>query len=78
MSKKEIDFEKALARLESIVEQLESSQLPLEDSLRLFEEGVRLSRTCSQLLDQAEKRVKELSKTQEDSPVTRDWSGDEE
>jgi exodeoxyribonuclease VII small subunit len=53
-------FEEALKRLNAIVEQLESGELSLEQSLALFEEGTRLSRSSQAQLDAAEKRVEEL------------------
>jgi exodeoxyribonuclease VII small subunit len=53
-------FEEVLARLNAVVEKLESGELPLEDSLALFEEGVRLSRQASARLDEAERRVERL------------------
>ena len=58
----EIDFEAALKQLEQIVEQLEAGDLPLERSLELFEQGVRLSRDCQKRLDEAERRVEILLK----------------
>jgi exodeoxyribonuclease VII small subunit len=56
----EIKFEDALKRLEEIVDTLESGELPLEKSLKIFEEGVRLSRLCNKMLDKAEKKVEIL------------------
>lgn len=53
-------FESTLQRLAEIVEQLEGGELPLEKSVRLFEEGIRLSRTSQAILDDAERRVEEL------------------
>jgi exodeoxyribonuclease VII small subunit len=53
-------FESSMARLTEIVEQLEQGDLALEDSLRLFEEGVKLSRASQERLDRAQKRVEEL------------------
>ncbi len=53
-------FEEALKRLTAIVERLESGDLSLEQSLSLFEEGTRLSRSSQAQLDSAEKRVEEL------------------
>ncbi len=53
-------FEDILARLGTVVERLESGELPLEQSLSLFEEGVRLSRLGSARLDEAERRVERL------------------
>lgn len=59
---KDIKFEKAMARLEEIVEALEKGELSLEDSLKIFEEGIRLSQVCMSKLDEAEKRVEILMK----------------
>ncbi len=53
-------FEVAIKRLTEIVQVLERGELPLEESLRLFEEGVNLSRVSQQKLDVAEKRVEQL------------------
>jgi exodeoxyribonuclease VII small subunit len=53
-------FEDSIRRLGEIVEALEGGELPLEESLRLFEEGVRLSRSSQATLERAEKRVEEL------------------
>ncbi len=53
-------FEVAIKRLTEIVQQLERGEIPLEESLRLFEEGVKLSRVSQQRLDSAEKRVEQL------------------
>ena len=66
-------FEDSIRRLGEIVESLEGGDLPLEDSLRLFEEGVRLARASQSKLDRAEKRVLELlSVDDEGNPVVRD------
>jgi exodeoxyribonuclease VII small subunit len=55
-----MDLEKSLAELETIVEQLESGELPLDRSLKEFERGVRLSRECQGALKDAEQRVQVL------------------
>lgn len=55
-----MDFEKKLGRLEEIVSKMEKGDLALEDSLKLFEEGVKLSRECHQKLNDAESKVKLL------------------
>ncbi len=55
-------FEDALNKLEKIVSKLEEGEISLEESLKLFEEGIRLSRFCNQKLDEAEKRVEILVK----------------
>lgn len=55
-----MEFEKKLSRLEEIVAKMESGDLTLEDSLKFFEEGVKLSRECNTQLSQAEQKVKTL------------------
>ena len=62
-------FESALKKLESIVEELESGGLPLEKSLKKFEEGVALSKFCSKKLDETEARVNQLIKDASDTPL---------
>ena len=62
----ELDFESALAKLEALVEKLESGELALAESLAQFERGVALSRQCQTLLDQAQLKVTQL--TQADDP----------
>jgi exodeoxyribonuclease VII small subunit len=70
-------FEASLGRLGEIVEQLESGELPLERSLELFEEGVRLSRASQAKLDSAERRVEELLGVDEDGePEVRELPSD--
>lgn len=60
LGSEELAFEEALARLEEVVRRLESGDVTLEESLRLFEEGVRLSRLCAARLDAAEGRMRAL------------------
>jgi exodeoxyribonuclease VII small subunit len=55
-------FEAALKQLEDTVQKLEKGELPLEDSLKLYEEGIRLSRFCHAKLEQAEGRIEQLLK----------------
>lgn len=55
-----MNFEKKLTRLEDIVSSMEKGSLPLEESLKLFEEGVKLSRDCHAQLNEAEQKVKLL------------------
>ena len=62
---KEKTFEQAMKRLEEIVDQLEEGELPLEKSLKLFEEGINLSKFLTQKLAKAEVKVQKLIKTQE-------------
>ena len=59
---KKPDFEHSLARLEEIVRKLESANLPLDDAMKLFEEGMQLSRDCQKQLEEAEARVEILLK----------------
>lgn len=63
--KKERSFEEALNRLEEIVLELEEGELSLEEALKKFEEGVELSRFCTQKLTQSEEKIKQLIKTTE-------------
>ncbi len=55
-------FDESLRRLEKIVEQMEQGDIPLEESLKLYEEGIALSKTCAQKLQQAELTIKRLGK----------------
>ena len=68
-------FEASIRRLAQAVEKLEQGDLPLDEAIRLFEEGARLARTCQTELDAAEKKVEELLAVTEDgAPVTRQLS----
>lgn len=70
-------FETALSRLGDIVQRLEGGELPLEESLKLFEEGVRLARAAESRLDAAEKRVEELLGIDADgNPIVREFGDD--
>jgi exodeoxyribonuclease VII small subunit len=55
-----LKFEEAMARLETIVSELEKGDLPLDESLKIFEEGVKLSKNCLKMLDDAERKVEIL------------------
>ncbi len=74
-----MEFEKKLKRLEDIVEKMESGDLSLDDSMKLFEEGVKMSRECQSQLTIAEEKVKLLlSVDANGKAVTRDFdSGDD-
>ena len=54
-------FEDALAQLQGIVDELEDGDLPLEKAIRKFEEGMKVSKFCSERLDEAEKRMTQLT-----------------
>lgn len=69
-----MDFEKNLKRLEEIVKKLEDGELRLEESLTLFEEGIKISRLCNEKLSEAEKKVKALLATDgEGKAVLKDF-----
>ncbi len=69
----EIQFEKALEKLEKIVQDLESGDVSLEDALKKYEEGVKLSRACQQKLKHAEKKIQILTKEQDGSLSADDF-----
>jgi exodeoxyribonuclease VII small subunit len=62
-------FEQTLNALEKIVDELESGDLPLEKALKKFDEGMTLSRQCSAMLDETEKKVTQLLGNDETGPV---------
>ena len=64
-TKNEIDFEKALAELEQLVETMEKGDLTLEESLKQFERGVTLTRACQKALSEAEQKVRILTRDNE-------------
>ena len=66
------NFETSLAALEKIVRELERGDLPLEESLKLFEQGVRLSRECQERLNEAERRIEVLLRDSDGRPLVRD------
>lgn len=59
----ELKFEKALERLEKLVEDLEAGNIPLEEALKKYEEGIRLSIACQKKLSEAEKKIEILTKS---------------
>lgn len=69
-------FEEALERLEEIVRKMETGDLPLEEALKSYEEGVKLIRLCQSKLDEAERRV-ELLLGKEDSLQVKRFSGED-
>ncbi|MBW1670190.1 MAG: exodeoxyribonuclease VII small subunit [Deltaproteobacteria bacterium] len=75
---KKLDFEKALKELENLVKQLEENDLPLKESLKSFEHGIKLSRYCVKCLDDAEKRIQQLSRDENNEPMLKAWEGDSE
>ncbi len=73
MSKETKTFEESMARLEQIVRGLEQGNVALEESLKLFQEGTELVRSCSQLLDDAELQVKKVMTAADGSPVLEEF-----
>ncbi|MBS1128194.1 MAG: xseB, partial [Nitrospirae bacterium] len=70
-------FEAALARLEEIVTELESGELGLEQSLKLFEEGVKLARVCNARLEEAERKVEVLLKDKNGKVIAKPFEEEE-
>lgn len=74
---KKPDFEKSLARLEEVVRRLESPQLPLDEAMKLFEEGVGLANDCQKQLEEAEGRVEILLKKADGKMAAAPFEGEE-
>ncbi len=68
MAGKKLSFEQSMARLDEIVRHLEKGDMPLNDSLALFEEGTALIRSCEKQLDEAEQKVAKLRKGPDREP----------
>lgn len=66
----EIKFEKAMKRLEQIVEELEKGELDIDKSLEIFEEGIKMSRICSKKLGEAEAKIEKLTKDEKGELIT--------
>lgn len=77
MTKKALSFEEAMRRLDAIVRQLERGDVPLEESLSLFEEGSGLIAQCSKQLDAAEQKVIKLKKGGDGAPVELPFESEE-
>lgn len=76
-TKKNIDFEASMERLEEIVRKLESGAEGLDSALKLYEEGVGLVRVCSDTLDQAELRIKKLQMNPDGTASLVDFATEE-
>ena len=66
----EIKFEKAIQKLEKIVDDLEKGELDIDKSLEIFEEGIKMSRVCSKKLNEAEAKIEKLTQNQKGELVT--------
>ena len=72
------EFEKAFQELEQIVHRLEGEELSLDDSLKLFEQGINLSRFCHQKLEEVEKKIELILSDAKGTPVTEPFLFEEE
>jgi exodeoxyribonuclease VII small subunit len=77
MSKKDMTFEEAIRALESIATSLENENIDLDESLKLYEEGVKLVRYCNKLIESAERKIKVLSLTPDGELEEKDFSRSE-
>lgn len=71
-------YEEALSRLEYITEQLEKGDLTLDEALNFFEEGIKLVKICSKMLDEAEGKIEILTKDLEGNLTLKDFNGGSE
>ncbi len=76
MVKKAVRFEESLAELEQLVDRMEQGNLPLEESLKLFERGVQLTRSCQKALKEAEQKVQILLE-ENGEPTLQPFTDDE-
>ena len=76
MSQKNPTFEENMQRLEQIVRAMERGEVPLEESLKLFQEGTELVRTCGKLLDEAQLQVKKIAVSEDGSPVEESFDAE--
>ena len=74
MNKQNKTFEESMTRLEQIVRAMERGDVPLEESLKLFQEGTTLVQTCSKLLDDAQLQIKKVMTAADGSPVMEDFA----
>jgi exodeoxyribonuclease VII small subunit len=73
-----VKFEQAMARLETIVAELEKGDLPLDESLKIFEEGIRLSKNCLKVLEEAERKIEVLVQDKNGKKQLRAFSPNDE
>lgn len=74
---KNMDFEKQIAELEGIVKTLEGGSISLDESLALFEKGIKLTKSCQKMLDEAEKKVSVLVSDGNGDMVEKDFINEE-
>jgi exodeoxyribonuclease VII small subunit len=75
--RKTVNLEKSLEQLESLIDELESGDLPLDTAMKKFEEGIKLTRSCQSALKDAEQRVEILLKSAGGEEALRDFDADE-
>ena len=71
---KDQTFEESMGRLEQIVRAMERGDVPLEESLKLFQEGTELVRTCTKLLDDAQLQIRKVMTAADGSPVMEEFA----
>ncbi|MFM8441456.1 MAG: exodeoxyribonuclease VII small subunit [Acidobacteriota bacterium] len=76
MAKESNSFESSLEKLEEIVAKLHEGDRPLDESLKLFEDGIKLARECSERLDQAERKIEILTKDADGAMTPREMDAD--
>ena len=76
MNQNNASFESNMQRLEQIVRAMERGDVPLEESLKLFQEGTELVRSCGMLLDNAELQVKKVMTAADGSPILEEMSNE--
>ena len=78
MAQNKQNFENSMLRLEEIVKSLENGSADLDSALALYEEGVKLVRTCGGMLDEAEKKIKILQKEESGELVEKEFNAEDE
>jgi len=73
MNQNNATFESNMQRLETIVRALERGDVPLDESLKLFQEGTELVKSCEKLLNEAQMQIKKVSSTADGTPVEEDF-----
>ena len=76
MRENQMSFEAAIQRLEQIVRAMERGDAPLDDSLKLFQEGTELVRSCAKMLDEAQLQIQKVMTAPDGSPVMEDFADD--
>ncbi|MBQ3409548.1 MAG: exodeoxyribonuclease VII small subunit [Clostridia bacterium] len=77
MNKEDINFEESMKKLEEIANKLEKNDLDLDESVKVFEEGMKLSKKCSEILENAEKRITILINDGKDNLTEENFSTDQ-